>query len=262
MIRPVLLAACAAALAACAAGPQAPPRPAAPADPSLASPPKTDLKGYLAADALDGIALLGPPPTPDSPRGQSDRATYLATRSLAGTPRWKAAQQDNDLWFGGALNRYACAIGKEISEAGTPQTWRLLHRVELDVVTVGSPAKRKYNRVRPLIGDDLPVCIPREDWMKTNGSYPSGHSGTGWAWGLVLAELAPAQATALIEAGREVGDSRIVCGVHYPSDIEAGRVVASALVARLHAEPQFQRDMTAAKRELARAKPLSCPVSG
>ena len=53
----------------------------------------------------------------------------------------------------------------------------------------GKPAKDAYNRPRPLIGDDKPICIPREDWLKTNASYPSGHSMTGWAWGLILAEI-------------------------------------------------------------------------
>lgn len=255
MIRHLFLAA-AALLAACAA---APPH-AAPPDPSLASPPHTGLKGYLRAGALDGLAILGPPPAMESPQGQADRAAYLATRSLAGTPRWTAAQRDNDLWYGGALARYACALGAEISPAATPATIRLLERVELDTRTVGSPVKTRYNRVRPLIGDDRPVCVPRADWMKTNGSYPSGHANVGWAWGLVLGELAPARATALVAAGYEVGESRIVCGVHYPSDVEAGRRLGAALVARLHAEPAFLADMAAARREIVRARPLSCPA--
>jgi acid phosphatase (class A) len=262
VIRAAFFAGALALLAACAPGPEpAPPAAAAPADPSMASPPATNLRGYLTAGALDGLALLGPPPTPESPRGQADRAAYLETRALAGTPRWKAAQEDNDLWFGGALKRFSCALGAEISPTATPRTVHLLERVELDVRTVGTPVKNRYNRVRPLIGDDRPVCVPREDWMKTNGSYPSGHAGTGWAWGLVLGELAPARSSALIAAGREVGDSRVVCGVHYPSDVEAARTLAAALVSRLHAEPAFRSDVAEARREMASARrpALNCP---
>jgi acid phosphatase (class A) len=231
---------------------QAQPRPAL-ADPSMAAPVHTDLAGYLSADALDMKTLLGPPPAPKSPQGRADRAAFEATRSLKDSPRWKLAQQQNDLWNGAALKSYACALGHEVSDKATPRTMILLHRMELDVRTVGSPAKDFYNRTRPAIGNHKPICIPREPWLATNGSYPSGHSATGWAWALVLAEAEPANATAVLAVGRQMGDSRIVCGVHYPSDIEAGRTVAASMVARLHAEPAFADDLAAAKQELAAA---------
>jgi acid phosphatase (class A) len=214
----------------------------------------TALKGYLAEGALDGLALLPPPPAPDSPRGKADRAYYETTRGMAGSPRWGAAQQDDDLWRGGALKRYACVLGKRLDEASTPRTYELLHRVELDARAVSAPVKQRYNRVRPLIGDDKPVCIPRAPWMNTNGSYPSGHAMAGWSWGMVLAQLAPAKAGDLIAAGREVGDSRPICGVHYVSDVEAGRTLGSAMVARLNADPAFREDLARAREELAKAK--------
>ena len=135
-----------------------------------------------------------------------------------------------------------------------------MHRVELDVRTVGKPAKDHYDRARPMIGDDQPICVPREDWMKTNASYPSGHSMTGWTWSLILAELVPAKADDMLAVGKQIGESRIICGVHYASDIEAGRTLAGAMVARLHADPQFQADMKKARAEIARAKaaPRNC----
>lgn len=95
--------------------------------------------------------------------------------------------------------------------------------------------------------------------MKTNASYPSGHAMTGWAWALVLAELAPAKANELMAAGKEMGTSRVICGVHYESDVEAGRDLAAAMVARMHADAEFRADMEKARREVAR---LSAPPSG
>jgi acid phosphatase (class A) len=234
-----------------------------PMDASLAGPIPTKLAGYLAAGDLDGQVVIGPPPAPDSPRGKADRTIYLETRRLAGTPRWKAATRDNDLWTGGALQRYACALGEPIDAKALPNTYRLLQRIELDARTVGTPPKNHYNRTRPLIGDDLPVCIKREDWMRTNASYPSGHAMTGWAWGLVLAELAPAKASGLIEAGREIGESRVICGVHYQSDVEAGRMLGAAMVAAEHANAAFRADFAAARAELAKTRPRtagSCPA--
>jgi acid phosphatase (class A) len=234
-----------------------------PVDPSLAGPAPAKLAGYLAAGDIDGQAVIGPPPLPDSPRGQADRTVYLETRGLAGSARWTQAAKDNDLWNGGALERYACALGAPIDAAGLPKTYRLLRRIEIDARTVGTPPKDHFNRTRPPIGDDRPICIKREGWMSTNASYPSGHAMTGWAWGLVLGELAPARASALLEAGREIGDSRVICGVHYPSDVEAGRLLGAAMVAREHADAEFRADFAAAKAELAKPRrpAATCPAA-
>lgn len=227
-----------------------------------AGPASPERAGYFASNPLDGKAILGPPPAPDSPHGLADRAMYEATRSLEGSARWRTAIQDNDLWGGGALKRFACAAGVDINPQQTPATLRMLHRIELDVRTVGTPAKDAYGRVRPAIGNDRPICVPREDWMKTNASYPSGHAMTAWSWGLILAELVPSKADAILLVGRESGESRAVCGVHYISDVEAGRTLGAAMVARLHADPAFQADLAAAKRELGRSKvkPTDCGV--
>ena len=143
-------------------------------DPSLAGPAPTRLTGYLSAGDINGQTVIGPPPALDSPRGMADRTIYLENRKLADTPRWKQATKDNDLWNGGALERYACALGTPINSQALPKTYHLLQRIELDARTVGTPPKDHYNRTRPLIGDERPVCIKREDWLKTNASYPSG----------------------------------------------------------------------------------------
>jgi acid phosphatase (class A) len=256
---PLVAAAAFAAVAACAALPAAP---APPQDPAQAGPVATRLSGYLSAQALDGRAIIGPPPAADSPQGQADRTIYLQNRALAGSPRWRQATVDNDLWTGGSVQRFSCALGAEIGPQTTPVTWRMLQRAELDARTVGTPPKDFYNRTRPLIGDDLPVCVRRQAWMTTNASYPSGHSMTGWAWGLILAEAAPARASALMAAGREIGQSRVICGVHYQSDVDAGRTLGAAMVAAMHDTPAFQRDLAAAKAELAhdRTRPAHCPT--
>ena len=254
MIKYLLIGAAAAAALTAAAVAQAP------VDPADATPHRTSLTGYLQKGELDGQTIIGPPPALESPSGKADRAIYLADRALAGTPRWRLAQQDNDLWNGGAVHRFSCALGAEIGPATTPITYRILQRVELDVRTVGTPPKDHFNRTRPPIGDSLPVCVKRGDWMRTNASYPSGHSMTGWAWGLILGELAPAKASALAAAGREIGQSRVVCGVHYQSDVDAGRELGAAMVAQMHDHEAFRRDLAAARAELAQdhTQPTSC----
>lgn len=223
---------------------------------------ETKPHGYLAQNDIDGARVIGPPPAEGSVQGKADRATYLEARALAGTPRWARAVKDDDLWQGGAVNRFSCVLGARLG-AQTPRTYGMLQKIELDVRTVGTPPKKFYNRTRPLMDNNLPVCVPRGEWMKGNASYPSGHSMTGWAWALVLSELAPEHAGPLMEAGAAIGDSRWICGVHYRSDVEAGRKLGAAMVARLHADPAFQRDLAAARAELSRvhtAPPVDCPA--
>ncbi len=209
--------------------------------------------GYLPAGSIDGAALLGPPPAPDSLRGRADQARFDETRALVGSPRWALATRDDNL-RAGIGQRYSCAAGVTLSAAATPKTWRLLTRIDGDVRVVSIKPKDFYNRRRPALGNEAPICVPRAPWMLSNASYPSGHSMIGWSWSLVLAELLPGRTDPLMRAGREYGESRVICGVHYQSDVEAGRTLASAMVARLHAEKAFVDDLAAARAELRRAQ--------
>jgi acid phosphatase (class A) len=252
LIRHLLIGGAVAALSACATTSSTPP------DASMGS-STAKVTGYLSADALNGRTILPPPPAPDSAYGQADRAYFDDTRALKDSPRWKLAIQDNDLWRGGALKRFSCAMGVDVGEKATPVAWKMLHRIEIDVRTVGTPAKDFFDRKRPLIGNDKPICVPREKWMETNASYPSGHSMVAWSWALILSEAVPARADALLKMGQESGESRTICGVHFPSDVEAGRTLGAGMVARLHADPAFAVDLARAKKELASAPaPSGC----
>ncbi|MBA4809243.1 phosphatase PAP2 family protein, partial [Brevundimonas sp.] len=115
-------------------------------------------------------------------------------------------------------------------------------------------AKRGFTRPRPFVTEPAETCIAPEPWLAASGSYPSGHAALGWAWALVLAEMAPDRADAVLARGLAYGESRVICGVHYPSDVEAGRIVGAAMVAALKADPAFQADFAVAARELDEAR--------
>ena len=68
---------------------------------------------------------------------------------------------------------------------------------------------------------------------------------------MILAEVAPERARQLLARGREYGESRIVCAVHYPSDVVSGQLVATAVVARLQANSDFAQDLSCAQQENA-----------
>ncbi|MCA0367294.1 MAG: phosphatase PAP2 family protein [Proteobacteria bacterium] len=224
--------------------------------------------GYLTADNAPNAAnFLPPPPAEGSPREQADIVAYRALRSLEGGERWAIARADNEIETPGAPRAFDCALGFKFEPEKTPTLTMLLGRMLGDLETIQTPAKRGWFRKRPFVVEPLPTCIAPETWLAASGSYPSGHSALGWAWALVLAEMAPDRADPILRRGLAYGESRAVCGVHYVSDVEAGRIVGAAMVARLKADPGFQADFARAKEEFDAARAASkeatsaCPAA-
>ena len=211
--------------------------------------------GYLHINALpDSEAFLAPPPAIGSTAEALDQASATQAVALNGTPRFQQSTLDAGIEAANATGLFSCAAGIAIGQGTTPKTDALLHKTMTDLGIGGYRAKDKYKHVRPFMVNDKPTCTPaQEGVLRHDGSYPSGHSAIGYGWGLILAELVPARATDLVERGREFGDSRMVCNVHWLSDVQAGRYVGAAVVARLHADPVFRADMAAAAAELASA---------
>ena len=78
------------------------------------------------------------------------------------------------------------------------------------------------------------------------------HQGTaaGWAWALVLSEVAPERRDQLVARGIDYGKSRSICNVHWLSDVQASQIIGSAAVAQLHTDPVFRADLRAAALEV------------
>lgn len=215
------------------------------------------LKGYLSnADLPDSLALLPPPPAEGSAALAADVAAFRSLTPLQTTPRGALAVQDANLHFPEAAATFACALGMPtISEQATPNLNMLLRRTLTDAGLATYKAKDSYQRIRPFVVLKAPSCTPKEEaYLMKDGSYPSGHSSIGWAWALVLAEVAPENTNALVQRGRAFGQSRGICGVHWQSDIEAGRLVAAATVARLQTNAVFNAQLAAAREEVARGR--------
>lgn len=97
------------------------------------------------------------------------------------------------------------------------------------------------------------TCNPeQQEELSTNGSYPSGHTAIGWATALVLAEINPDRQNEILKRGFEMGQSRVICGYHFQSDVDAARIVASAVVACLHANDAFVKQLNKAKDEFSK----------
>ena len=209
--------------------------------------------GYLPREAVpNSLFLVPPPPAAGSAALALDEEANRKALVLRGTRRFALATEDADLLFPHAAGAFSCAVGAPITEVDAPHLYVLLRRVLSDAGYSTSRAKNEYKRLRPFLVNKEPSCTPAEEAeLGKQGSYPSGHSAAGWAWALVLTEVAPEQADAILARGRAFGQSRVVCNVHWQSDVMEGRIMGAATVARLHADPAFRADLEAARKELA-----------
>ncbi len=212
--------------------------------------------GYIPRDKLiDSLALLPPPPEAGSEAQISDDAARRAVLPIRQSARWKLAARDADYTSPQAVDVFACTLGITISPTATPHLNMLLRRTLVDAGLATYKAKIHYNRKRPFVAaNDNETCYPKDqEKLREDGSYPSGHSAYGWAWALILAEMVPEKADAIIQRGYQFGQNRIVCGMHWQSDVNAGRVVAAAVVAQLHTNPDFKAQFGAAQKEVQAA---------
>jgi acid phosphatase (class A) len=218
--------------------------------------------GYLdSAHVPDVTKLLGPPPAAGSGTKTGDVATFRATRSLQGSPRWRLAASDADYGAGPMLHDFSCVLGARLDPATAPALAGLLTRLTFDSSNTERSAKSYYRRPRPFVEIGGPICVTPDDYLKKSYSYPSGHSTYSWTVGLVLADIAPDHTAAILARARTYGESRVVCGVHYESDVQAGRLAATALFGALQSNPTFRKDLEAARAELARLRshPVAAP---
>jgi membrane-associated phospholipid phosphatase len=116
--------------------------------------------------------------------------------------------------FGGRSGRRAAVTG-----AGA---------VGLNSFIVNVPLKYVGRRERPDRGTHEAVA-DRHVRMPDSGSFPSGHSASGFAFAQAVAASRPELGLPLRTLAAVVAYSRVHTGVHYPGDVLAGALVGMAI---------------------------------
>lgn len=216
------------------------------------------LEGYLSEDEiLNSLKLVPPPPQEGSAAFQLDQEIAAKYVAMDDDARKAQATKDAVLSFPEATEAFNIVLDIKISEENTPHLYMILRRTLADAGLSTYAAKDHYQRQRPFMVNNAPTCTPEEEEaLRKDGSYPSGHTSIGWAWALILAEVFPDQANAIMERGKEFGISRNVCNVHWHSDVVYGRMMGATAVAMLHANTDFKIDLEAAKQEIKAIRKL------
>uniref|UniRef100_UPI00301DC70A acid phosphatase n=1 Tax=Paenibacillus sp. YIM B09110 TaxID=3126102 RepID=UPI00301DC70A len=106
-----------------------------------------------------------------------------------------------------------------------------------------TPAKNFYNYMRPWRWLDTSVIVPtlvpvrNTATPETDGGFPSGHTNASYLASLALAYSVPERFQEMLTRASEMGNNRIVAGMHSPLDVMGGRVMATALAAATLADP-------------------------
>ncbi len=146
-------------------------------------------------------------------------------------------------------------FGLTISEENTPEIWKLLRDAKATCENISGFPKYYYKRKRPFVRFQEPTATPQfEPELRRNFSYPSGHTILGWASALLLTEINPERADTILARGMMYGESRVIVGAHWQSDVDAGHLAAAAAYARMHTSDRFLEQMRRARQEFQKKR--------
>jgi acid phosphatase (class A) len=234
--------------------------------------PQLDDQAYALPAAFDATWLLAPPPSAAEAAARDLEAVRAAQRTRTSEQSARAeASSTVDVFL------FASVLGPRFTPAQLPVTAAFFSRVYRSALPFLQAAKDCWHRDRPFVVDraleplarsfdstkrrsatgstrlpsvDGSPCTAATADSPYSPSYPSGHATVGAMMAILLAELVPEQRAALFACGWEFGDARVIGGVHFPSDVEAGRVLGTLLVGMMQQDDRFRADLHVARREL------------
>ena len=215
-----------------------------------------DDQPYLSQEeVMSSVRLLPPPPQEGSIEFLLDKIAYWEYFKLRTDHPERAAQAIADADLSDVGYKFEEAFGLRVTKETMPETWLLLARsLECFGSSGSNEAKQYYKRQRPFVYFGSTTLTPDDDgWMRTNYSYPSGHTANYWGLGYILAELRPECSEALLQRAEQGGISRLIVGAHWASDVAAGRMVAASVFQFLKDNPKFQAQFQKAKQEVQSA---------
>ena len=210
---------------------------------------------FTSPEMPNALHYLPAPPQSNEMRFAYDTAQYNWGKSVRNTPRGKKARLDAEFSIARIAAIFSPVMGVEISEKNTPQIWKLLTDATKTADFACDSAKITYMRPRPFMVFNEPTLVPNDEAsLRLNGSYPSGHTTLGWTSALILCEINPAAEDAILKEGFEYGQSRVIAGFHWQSDVDAARLVASAAFARLHTSKAYLKQLRKAQKEFCKKR--------
>ena len=199
---------------------------------------------FVSRDQVDLVTLLAPPPPDNSSQTAAEISELIQIQKMR-TPQEKAsAVADADL---SVFQLASDVFGPKFKSENLPLTAKFFEHLSEDGISIFNPAKKNWHRTRPFeVSSEVKSCLDDV----SSGSYPSGHSTLGYMQAVVLANMVPEKSVQIFERAAQYARNRLVCGVHYRSDIEGGRIAGTLIAAFAMQNPDFKREFASARKEL------------
>ena len=210
---------------------------------------------FTKAELPDMTKILPPFPEFESARFVADQSQHLWGK-LMRLDEARAAQAQRDAVYSmqTVIDEMGPLFGLEITKEDTPEIYTILQDVCASCDSIYSGAKATFNRQRPYAYYNEGTLIPeKEEKHRYEGSYPSGHTVFFWTSALLLADINQSKEAmeALLARGYEFGQSRVIAGYHWQSDVDAGRMAGSVLYQLIRNHERFIGQLANARAEFA-----------
>ncbi len=122
----------------------------------------------------------------------------------------------------------------------SPRPWRMNDKGEVIETGAETIGDRKFETYETHPG----VVVPALKYARENrgrgkdGGFPSGHTNAAYLAAIAYAYAVPERFSELLTAASELGESRIVAGMHSPLDVIGGRITATAMAAAMLQDPK------------------------
>ena len=210
-------------------------------------------------DMPDLVKCLPAPPDTVSLTFSHDVMRYLWGKTMRADAARAAVAARDAIWDLDTLAAiFSEPFGLKIDKETTPEIYKAFVQGVKTIELIRIRPKAYFMRKRPFDRfQEHMYTTWEEDELRGEGSYPSGHSIRGWSAALLLAEINPANAGQLYARGWDYGESRVIVGAHWQSDVDASRAGASIGYSLLQTSPAYREQMEKARQEYARILPAA-----
>jgi len=196
---------------------------------------------YIDPKTFDSTRYMSAPPAGSEEledklaveRWQNIRDQKMADRSLSDSKQ--------------SIFIFSDVLGEGFRSEEFPITAKFFESVYKTESYLNKQGKERWARMRPPASNPGLKPVGK---FGNEGSYPSGHAAFGWLAGIVLADMVPEKREQIMNRAREYGLNRVIGGVHFPSDIEAGRILAVACAVEMRHSLAFLADFAKARSEV------------